>query len=143
MPEKYGIATDAFAVMPNHIHGIVVIGSIPTPVGAGPCACPNACACPGAGQPQVAGLSLPDVVHRFKTMTTRRYANGVKERGWSPLHGRLWQRSYYEHVIRNNESLHKIRDYIAGDPAQWAAGREKPDRTGIVCEPPEDETWRI
>ena len=143
MPEKYGIATEAFVVMPNHIHGIIVIGI----VGAGPRACPNACACacPGAGQPQVAGLSLPDVVHRFKTMTTKRYADGVNKGAWTAFPGRLWQRNYYEHIIRNDESLNRIRAYIVDNPLQWALDRENPDSEGTVHEwpLPEDETWRI
>ena len=150
IPHHYPyVDIDAFVVMPNHIHGIVVI------VGAGPCACPGPRACPGTGQPQgvpgtgqpqgvpgtgqpqgVPGtgqpqgvaptLSLPDVVHRFKTLTTKRYADGVKQRGWPPFPGRLWQRNYYEHIIRDENELNRIRQYITNNPLRWALDRENP-----------------
>ena len=67
-----GIETDEFVVMPNHVHGIIII------VGAGPCACPGIHACPESctGQPQGVAptwLSLPDIVHRFKSFTTAEF----------------------------------------------------------------------
>ena len=71
-------------------------------------------------------MSLPDVVHRFKTLTTRRYADGVKQHGWQPFPGRVWQRNYYEHVIRGERELNRIREYIANNPVQWALDRENP-----------------
>ena len=58
-------------------------------------------------------VSLPDIVRRFKTLTTKRYANGVKQNGWTPFHGKLWQRNYYEYIIRNEKDLNGIREYIA------------------------------
>jgi REP element-mobilizing transposase RayT len=158
LPAFYpGVQTDAFIVMPNHIHGIIIL------VGAGPRACPDAGprACPDAGpracpdsgpracpdsgpraypgQPQEMGqpqgvartMGLPDVVHRFKTMTTKRYADGVKRLGWEPFRGRLWQRNYYEHIIRNEESLNRIREYILTNPMRWALDHENPYREGV------------
>jgi REP element-mobilizing transposase RayT len=74
-------------------------------------------------------MSLPDVVHRFKTLTTKRYADGVKQCGWTPFAGRLWQRNYYEHIIRDEESLDRIRQYIADNPARWTFDRENPEAT--------------
>ena len=65
-------------------------------------------------------MSLSDVVHRFKTMTTRRYAEGVKQNGWPSFRGRLWQRNYFEHIIRDEASLNRIRRYILENPARWA-----------------------
>ncbi|MDF9392115.1 MULTISPECIES: transposase [Methylococcus] len=117
LPLHYvGVELDTFVVMPNHVHGIIVL------VGAGPRACPK------SGRPQGAAptLSLPDVVHRFKTLTTKRYTDGVKTGGWPPFHGRVWQRNYYEHIIRDEVSLHRIREYIANNPQQWALDRENP-----------------
>ena len=110
LPDRYpGIETDAFVVMPNHVHGIIVIvGSGPV-VGAGPRACPDHNQTPTQiGQPQgvaPTGLSLSDAVHRFKTLTTKRYADGVRDHGWPLFRSRLWQRNYYEHVIRNEREL--------------------------------------
>ncbi|MCK9523321.1 MAG: hypothetical protein M0R76_09820 [Proteobacteria bacterium] len=62
-------------------------------------------------------LSLPDVVHRFKTMTTKRYIDGVKQNRWTPFRGKLWQRNYYERVIRNEPELQEFRAYIHQNPA--------------------------
>ena len=178
LPMNYsGIETDAFIIMPNHIHGIITIqpsdmGPSSSPVGAGPRACPDdapqspdvgagprACpddapqspdvgagprACPPhrmsrkqpppaghapppAGQPQGVAptktMSLPDVVHRFKTLTTKRYTDGVKHNGWKPFPGRLWQRNYWEHVVSNERELHRIREYISTNPAKWELDR--------------------
>jgi len=65
-------------------------------------------------------LTLGDVVHRFKTMTTRQYANAVKQFCWPAFSGRLWQRNYYERIVRNGKSLNRIRQYIADNPARWS-----------------------
>ena len=71
-------------------------------------------------------MSLPDVVHRFKTLTTKLYSDGVKQCGWPPYPGRLWQRNYYEHIIRDERSLDRIRQYITENPAHWAEDSENP-----------------
>ncbi len=68
-------------------------------------------------------MALPDVVHRLKTLTTKRYADGVKHHGWKPFPGRLWQRNYWEHVVRNERELHRIREYISTNPAKWELDR--------------------
>jgi len=165
MPAYYaGIETDAFIIMPNHIHGIIVIADstdITTAVGAGPRACPdyddasaihydrnivypnNSRPMMGPtigqrtdGQPQgvaptatAAGmenggiqtaLSLPDMVHRFKSMTTHQYIHGVKHSGWPPFPGRLWQRNYWEYIVRNEQDLNHLRGYIRFNPEKWA-----------------------
>lgn len=120
IPSHYqGVQTDAFMVMPNHIHGIVIL------VGAGPRACPG----PGGGQPQGVAptMSLADVVHRFKTLTTKRYMDGVKQPGWPPFPGKLWQRNYYEHIIRDETNLNGIRRYIVDNPARWMQDAENPE----------------
>jgi hypothetical protein len=68
---------------------------------------------------------------------------------WQIFVGRLWQRNYYEHIIRNDESLNNIRKYIVNNPMQWALDRENPVRArgnvpqqGNVPQP-KDEPWRI
>ena len=120
-----GVQTDAFVVMPNHIHGIIIL------VGVDPRVYPGQPK--GMGQPQGVArtLSLSDVVHRFKTMTTKRYTDGVKQLGWEPFCGRVWQRNYYEHIVRNEESLNRIREYIRTNPMRWASDRENPRREGV------------
>ena len=63
----------------------------------------------------------------FKTMTANEYIRRVKEHGWTPFSGKFWQRNYYEHVIRNEDELNKIQEYIDNNPAQWALDRENPE----------------
>lgn len=53
-------------------------------------------------------------------MTTNAYLRGVKHLGWPPYPGKLWQRNYYERIIRNERELDAIRAYIAANPARWA-----------------------
>jgi REP element-mobilizing transposase RayT len=102
LPERYGVAVDEFVVMPNHIHGVIVLA----PIEEADCTAKSM-------------LSLPEIVHRFKTMTTKRYIDGVRENAWRPFFGKLWQRNYWEHVIRNEAELDHIREYIRNNPAQW------------------------
>ena len=70
--------------------------------------------------PTVTGTpSLPDFVYRLKSLTTKRYIDGVKHHGWPPFPGKLWQRNYYEHIVRNDADLARIRAYICDNPANW------------------------
>ena len=77
-----------------------------------------------------AGPPLQKIVQWFKTMTTNEYIHGVKEHGWPPFQGNLWQRSFYEHVIRDEESLNRIREYIRYNPQRWDLDRENPRAKG-------------
>jgi len=122
------VETDDFVIMPNHFHGIVVIAD----VGADLCVGPDS---EGAH----IGAPLPAIVQWFKTMTTNEYLRGVKTSGWAPFQGHLWQRNYYEHVIRDEESLNRIREYILNNPAQWALDPENPAAT--AAEP--QDIWRL
>ncbi|MCK6509065.1 transposase [Myxococcota bacterium] len=79
----------------------------------------------GQAQGPAPTLSLSDVIHRFKTLTTKRYADGVKQSGWQPFFGRVWQRNYYEHIIRDEKSLARIRQYILDNPIGWAFDRNR------------------
>ena len=109
LPERFqNIDLDTHVVMPNHIHGIIVVD-----------ACGRA---PTRGAP-----TLGEIVGAFKSTTTVLYARGVKCAGWLPFSGRLWQRGYYEHVIRNEVSLGSIREYIVSNPQQWLLDSENPD----------------
>jgi putative transposase len=72
-------------------------------------------------------MSLPDVVQRFKSLTTARYRHGVYELGWAPFPGRLWQRNYHEHIVRNERALSRIRQYIVDNPPRWERDIENPD----------------
>jgi hypothetical protein len=72
-------------------------------------------------------------------MTTNEYIRGVKTASWQSFNGRLWQRSYFEHVIRNEESLNRIRQYILDNPARWEFDRENPTSKN----PESENAWRI
>ncbi len=50
------------------------------------------------------------IVQWFKTMTTNEYILGIKLFDWPPFNGKLWQRNYYEHIIRNDAEMNRIRD---------------------------------
>jgi REP element-mobilizing transposase RayT len=120
-----GVKTDSFVIMPNHIHGIIVLTS--TTVGAGPRACPNHGTQNGQPRKVAPTISLPDVMYGFKSMTTTHYRYGVAKHGWPPFHQRLWQRNYYERVIRDDAEIHRVREYITGNPARWFEDEENPD----------------
>lgn len=62
-------------------------------------------------------------------MTTNEYIRGVKHQNWPPFPGKLWQRNYFERVIRNEHELNGIREYILNNPAKWAEDRENPEKT--------------
>jgi REP element-mobilizing transposase RayT len=63
--------------------------------------------------------TIGDIVGAFKSLTTVAYARSVQQSGWPAFRGRLWQRNYYEHIIRNDESLNDIRQYILDNPLKW------------------------
>ncbi|TWJ18387.1 transposase [Geobacter argillaceus] len=71
--------------------------------------------------------SLGRIVQAFKSLTTVEYAHGVTDHNWPPFPGRLWQRNYYERVIRDEAELSAVRDYIHSNPANWADDEEHPD----------------
>lgn len=64
-------------------------------------------------------LSLSDIVHRFKTLTTKRYIDGVNNDELPRFNKKLWQRNYYEHVIRNEKSYNELTEYILNNPIRW------------------------
>ena len=66
------------------------------------------------------------MVGAFKSLTTVEYVRGVRGRGWTPFRGRLWQRNYYEHIVRGDKSLEKIEQYILDNPANWYLDKENP-----------------
>jgi len=118
LPSHYPhVYLDAFVIMPNHIHGIVVLsdeGALPAPlVGAGFETRPYGCQ----------RHALPEIVRGFKTYSARAINDARGTRGMP-----VWQRSFYDHVIRDERSLHCIREYIANNPARWAEDCENPRR---------------
>jgi putative transposase len=153
------VELDAFVVMPNHIHDIIVLTDRNTPSAGNPLhQNPNYRNTPLVGAPLVGAptdtcerptdthvigtgattssarattrvaptTSLGAVVGAFKSITTVEFVRGVKTLGWPPFSGRLWQRNYYEHIIRDEVRLNRIRHYIMENPSHWAEDRENP-----------------
>ena len=77
----------------------------------------------------VSGSPLSAVVGWFKTMSTNEYIRGVKQFGWPPFDRKLWQRNYYEHIIRDDQSLCEIAYYITNNPARWSDDKFYPNKS--------------
>jgi len=134
------IQTDEAVVMPNHFHGIVIINENSN-VGAALCGRPtkhqqmdgNNNKPPNTpGQPhRVAPTSLFDVMEWFKTMTTNEYIRNVKQSGWLPFHKKLWQRSYYDRIVRDEDELNSIREYVMYNPLKWGVDQNHPQNWSL------------
>jgi hypothetical protein len=78
-------------------------------------------------------------------MTTNEYIRGVKQNGCPRFAGTLWQRNYWEHIVRDEAELNRIRNYIHHNPAQWVQDRLN-HRTEMVREPVSEysgEDWMV
>jgi putative transposase len=75
---------------------------------------------------------LGDVVGIFKSISTHQYAMNVHANKWPPFRGKLWQRNYYEHIIRNENELNRIREYIINNPLQWDNDENNPSNYTIA-----------
>ena len=78
----------------------------------------------GKGQPQgiaptVKPKTVGDMLGAFQSMVTVEYIRGVKQCGWQSFNGKLWQRNYYENIIRNQKSYQRVSDYITNNPKNW------------------------
>ena len=109
------VSLDEYVVMPNHLHGIIVIGAgsdwgdsriAPTQTGRKP---------------------LGRLVGAFKTVSTKRINLAFGSPGRS-----LWQRNYYERIIRDESELSQAREYISENPLRWDLDRENP-AIGLKC----------
>lgn len=123
-----------YVVMPNHFHGIVEnidgILNFNTDAHVG---------APLRGRPKnqiakteinsygpdnrIYGVTIGRAVDWFKTMTTNEFIRGVKNNGWQRFNGKLWQRNYYDHIIRDQYEYDHISEYIRNNPAKWEDDR--------------------
>lgn len=87
------ITIDYYCIMPNHIHGIIIIEA----------------------PENTAATHLEQVIHAFKSITTRHY----NKTSPADYKNQLWQLSYYDEIIRNERMLYDIRKYIQGNPSKW------------------------
>jgi REP element-mobilizing transposase RayT len=72
-----------------------------------------------SNQGEHTGSPLHRVVQWFKTMTTNEFIRNVKFHGWEPFENKIWQRNYYEHIIRNEDSYRDISNYMMNNPQNW------------------------
>ena len=109
----------AFVIMPNHVHGIIIIvdrrGAVSAPHTE------DASQQQGGGTPPLRKPTLGQIVAYFKYKSTKEI--NVMDGGRI---AKLWQRNYYEHIIRNEREMENIWNYIESNPAMWAKDEENP-----------------
>jgi putative transposase len=110
---------DIFQVMPNHLHGIIFIHNHAF-VGAG-----LAPALDARATTRVAPTN-GGIIGAFKSITTHKYRQGVDEHNWPVFSKKLWQRNYYEHILRVQADYERIAGYILDNPANWNEDDENP-----------------
>ena len=123
LPNHYPhLILDAFVVMPNHVHGILVLDDIPVRAGLKP-ARDDTPDDVGAGLKPAPTTrhALSEIVRAFKTFSARRINTARNAKGIP-----FWQRNYYEHIIRNERSYFAIRDYIFNNPINWREDKLHP-----------------
>jgi REP-associated tyrosine transposase len=113
------VTVDEFVVMPNHFHALLAMESS----GRGVLNTPSA-------QLHSPSQTLGAILRGFKASTTRYFRERHSQ---APL----WQRNYYEHVVRNDDELTRIREYILNNPIQWALDGENPEK-GVYQYAPTD-----
>ncbi len=128
-----GVILDEWILMPNHLHGLLLM---PKPTGMAPHNEDDEVIIPGLpfdiryishpppappsnGRPRLLPGSLGAIIGQYKSGVTRRINNLRHSRG-----ARVWQRGYYEHIVRNDRELRRIQDYIRDNPIRWAEDRE-------------------
>jgi len=108
------IELDEFVLMPNHLHGIVFIMS------------KNVGAIHELPLQARRSMLLPKAIGYFKMNTAKRINLALKRTGQP-----FWQRNYYEHIIRTEGELNRIREYIQNNPLKWHLDRENPESSNF------------
>jgi putative transposase len=105
IPEHFpGVWLDAFVVMPNHLHGIVILQYVPVE---------------GLAQQDVKRQPLGTIVGTFKSVVSREINTLRGARG-----AQVWQERFYDHIVRDEADLERIRYYIEMNPANWGQGKD-------------------
>jgi REP element-mobilizing transposase RayT len=122
---------DAYIIMPNHVHGIIIIDRPPSisNVETRYIASLQSSSQPTNKSNKFASLkpgSLQAIIHAYKASVTR----------WCRKNGDdifCWQSRFYEHIIRNDGSLDKIREYILNNPTKWSEDENNPNTLSLKC----------
>ncbi|RXK88265.1 hypothetical protein EST62_03950 [Chlorobaculum sp. 24CR] len=129
LPEWFPmVSLDEYVVMPNHLHGIVVINESEQSrqrdagkrVGAGDRV---------GARPTPTGPTLGMIIGAFKSKSVKDVLAHIEENRLDMI-GKIWQRNYFERVIRNERDLGNIRTYIRNNPGNWERDNENPARFG-------------
>jgi putative transposase len=138
IPQHFpNVELDMFVIMPNHLHGIIMFNDSLTVVGAQHAApdyktTASERAQHAAPLRNVLPASLGAAVRSFKSACTKRI-NELRDTPGLPV----WQRNYHERVIRYDEELHALRDYVRTNPARWNEDCEHPTATAHTTKPTE------
>ena len=98
LPTRFlGIALDEFVVMPDHVHGILFIGT----------------------EPGIQPPTLSRVMQAFKSITAVTYGRGIRAGAYPPLRRAWWQRSFHDRVLLDERDLEIAREYVANNPGKW------------------------
>ena len=103
IPNQYvNIELDKYVIMPNHIHGILIIHK----------------------RAQASGApTMSHIIRSYKSKCTMDYLKYINANDLN-ISGKIWHRSFYDRIIRNNKSLQEIREYIVNNPANWDTDEE-------------------
>lgn len=115
--------TNRLELIYNHFHGILEIEDAPAndngePHGIAPTIEQNV-GVPLVGTHPQRHATIGNIVGAFTSITTTEYMRAVKELNWRPFNGKLWQRNYYEHIIRDGNDHDRIVNYIMDSPRNW------------------------
>jgi len=159
LPERFiNIELHEYIVMPNHFHAILQIVGAALVVAQNDTVAQNDMIdATEKGQPQgiaptiapiiaPTGKTVGDMVGAFKSITTVEYIRGVKNDDWQRFDGKLWQRNYWEHIIRNQNEYQRISEYIINNPINWNLDKLNGGDGNMVMESPaeyNDEIWMI
>lgn len=103
---------DVFQIVPNHMHGIIFLTN---PVGAGFTPAPN----PNKGATERVAPTVADIFGTYKSLVSNECLEIFKQKFPGDYMGKLWQRNYHDHIIRDEQSYHRIANYIIKNPQNW------------------------
>jgi REP element-mobilizing transposase RayT len=122
IPKQFpSIELDDVVIMPNHMHGIIILNQPRRGEVASPRLDNKTSPSLGDETSPLRELTLGKVIAHFKYQSTKKVNEEKETPGM-----KIWQRNYYEHIIRNDADLHRIRTYIQNNPLQWAIDEENP-----------------
>jgi putative transposase len=127
------VKLDEFIIMPNHIHGIITInncrGEVTSPFSevVAPNSKTKTAQKQGGETPPLQKFTLGQIVAYFKYQSAKRI-NDIRNAPGTPI----WQRNYYEHIIRDDKELQAIQEYIRYNPLKWDEDKENPEMKGTI-----------